>query len=378
MTPRVVFLITDLDLGGMPLILRRIVRGLKELGRWDPTVVSIKRPGIVGRWIRHEGCEVIGLNAQSVHDIKAVRRWIKTLEQIDPAVVVSTLIHANALAALAAPFTRPKIYFQSIHTLQPEPRWIWWLQGFIARQCEGIIAPSHAVLEKVGQFGRFNHGYVIPCGLDYELFADADPIPQAQRPWPSRAQAIGYIGRFDRVKRLDLLVSEFAQLLLSDYQRWGGLYLALIGYGPEEKPLRAQAEKLGIASHVVFPGATAEPARWYKALAVMCMPSTVEGFGMNIIEAMASGTPVAVYRSPAVEEIVTHKQTAFLVDPARPGAMAEAITELLENKPMAQAMCVRAQTLVARSYSARRMVMRYQRVLDHAIAINTADDTLSD
>ncbi|MGC8624008.1 MAG: glycosyltransferase [Phycisphaerae bacterium] len=368
MAHRVVFLITDLDLGGMPLIMRRIVRGLKELGRWEPTVVSIKPPGIVGHWIRHEGGEVIGLNAQNLLDINAVRRWVKTLRKLDPPVVVSTLVHANALAALAAPMVGPRLYFQSIHTLQCEPRWLWRLQGLISGQCEGVITPSRAVLQRVAQFGRFNRGYVIPCGLDYEKFAAAEAIPPAQRPWPVHAKVIGYIGRFDSVKRLDWLVSEFARLLTQDYHRWSRLYLALIGYGPEEKPLRALAAKLSVASHLVFPGPTAEPERWYKTLEVLCMPSTVEGFGMNIIEAMACGTPVVVCRSAAIQEIVTDRQTALLVAPESPGSMAEAIVTLLQDKALAGNIRVQAQKLVADRYRAQQMVEKYQQVLDQALA----------
>ena len=368
MEQRVVFLITDLDLGGMPLIVRRIVRGLKEVGRWEPTVVSIKPPGIVARWIRHEGVEVVGLNAKSTHDVKAVSRWIKTLQTINPSVVISVLVHANALAAMAAPLAGPRIYFQSIHTIQPEPKWHWRLQGLISRQCHGIITPSQAVLDRVSRFGRFQNGYVIPFGLDYDTFALAEPIPVAERPWPADAVAVGYIGRFDPVKRLDILVREFAELLLRDYRRWGKLHLVLVGYGPEEKPLRALAAQLGISSHVTFPGATAEPARWYKALRVLCMPSTVEGFGMNIIEAMACGTPVAVYRSAAVEEIVTDQETGLLINPDRKGSMADAIAVLIENHALADKIRRQAQAMVTARYGAQRMVEGYQRVLDQAMA----------
>ncbi len=370
MSQRVVFLITDLELGGTPLLLRRIVRGLKDLGRWEPTVVSIKPAGIVGHWIRHEGVEVIGLNARSGHDIAALRRWIKTLNQLKPTVVVSMLVHANILATAAAAFSPPTTYVQSIQTLQPEPRWHWRVQGILSGQCAGIITPSRAVLERVSQFGRVNHAYVIPCGIDYETFAGAEPIPSDQRPWPTDARAIGYIGRFDKVKRLDFLITEFAQLLLKDYHQWSKLYLALIGYGPEEKRLRALAAKLGIASHLVFPGATAEPARWYKAIEVMCMPSVVEGYGMNIIESMACGTPVAACRSPATEEIITHLETGFLATQSLQGSLADAIATLLRNKPLAKKISDQAQSLVRTSYSAMQMVAAYQNVLEQVSAIH--------
>ena len=87
---------------------------------------------------------------------------------------------------------------------------------------------------------------------------------------------------------------------------------------------------------------------------------------MNIIEAMACGTPVAVYRSPAVQEIITDQETGLLINPDIKGSMADAIAELVENKALAGKIRLQARTMVADRYSAQRMVEGYQRVLDQA------------
>ena len=363
MARRIIFLITDLDLGGSPLVVRRIAHGLNQTGRWEATVVSIKSPGVVGRWIRYDGPSVLSLHARRVTEIGIFRRWLRLLRRIRPEIVVSVLIHANALSAACAGLGPPCIYFQSIHTLQPEPAWHWQLEGLIAGQCEGIITPSRAVLNRVAQFGSYKQGYIIPNGIDINEFKNAQPIPVSERPWPANARTIGYVGRFDPVKRLDLLLDEFAQLLMSDYREWRDLYLVLIGYGPEQNRLHKQSLQLGVSSHVVFVGPTATPANWYKTLNLLAISSIVEGFGLNIIEAMACGTPVVACRSPAIEEIITHDFNGWLVAPNRPGALAKGMQTVLQDQNLREKLIAAASEDVAQRFSTEKMVAQYEKVL---------------
>ncbi len=362
MTEKVVFLITDLELGGSPLVVRRICRGLREGGNWRPTVVSIKSPGVVGRWIRHEGVDVFGLHAHHPRDWSAARRWLGLLHEIRPHVVVSVLIHANALAAACAPLAPRCVYLQSIHTLAPEPRWHWRLQGFIAGRCEGIIAPSRAILRRIAAFGPFAQGFVTPNGIDLERFTRAAALPPEKRPWPAGARVVGYIGRFDPVKRLDLLIRAAARLIVGDYTRWENLYVALVGYGPEEKRLRTLAARLGVASHVAFCGATNIPETLYKCFDVLCLPSVVEGFGMTIIEAMAAGVPVLACRSPALEEIIVHGANGWLVQGASPHAISEGIAQILNNAALRERLKVGAGATV-QNFTAEKMVAGYEKIL---------------
>jgi glycosyltransferase involved in cell wall biosynthesis len=363
MARRIIFLITDLDLGGGPLVVRRIVDGLAQTGRWEPTVVSIKSSGVVGRWIRHDGSNVLSLHARRVTDIGVAVRWLRILERIKPEAVISVLIHANALAAACAMLGPPSIYFQSIHTLQPEPAWHWQLEGLIADRCEGVIAPSRAVLDRIARYGTFKHGFVIPNGIDIKEYKEAQAVPPAQRPWPAAARVLGYVGRFDPVKRLDYLLAEFARVLLEDYRRWGDLYLVLIGYGPEDHNLRAQAARLGISSHVVFVGPTATPANWYKTLDALVVPSIVEGFGMSIIEAMACSRSVVACRSPAVEEIIRHNVNGWLVEPNRIGALAQGIQTIMQDQDLRDRLGAAASEDVAQRFSAQKMVGLYEKML---------------
>lgn len=71
---------------------------------------------------------------------------------------------------------------------------------------------------------------------------------------------------------------------------------------------------------------------YYKRAAVLVNPSLSEAFGMSLVEAMMHRVPVVASRVGGMPYIVDHGRTGFLVDPADPSALAEAICEILGNK----------------------------------------------
>ncbi len=363
MKKNIVFVITDLDLGGSPLVVRSLVRGLRAAGRWNPTVISIKSAGVVAKWIRVEGSEVVSLHARSPRDMSAVRRYCRIINHLEPQVVVSVLVHANLLSTLcrrAGPACR---YVQSIHTLQDRPLWHWYAQGLISRSADAIIAPSQAVLDKIAAHGHFSRGVVIANGVETEELSHTDPVPADELPWEAGSKIIGYVGRFDPVKNLDRLILEFSQALIADYASWQNVHLALVGYGKIEPQLKSLAKQYGIRSHVHFCGPTARPAAWMKRFDVTVMPSTVEGFGLTVVESMACGVPVAAFDAPAVNEIITHEETGLLADPAEKGSLMAATFRLLHEPELHQKIQTLGRQLAAERYSTARMVAEYDRIL---------------
>ncbi len=357
---KIILLITDLDLGGSPLVVRRVARGLAASGTWQPTVVSLATPGVVGRWIRTDGVPVVGLHARGPRDGAVLWRWLEVLQALQPDVVLSVLIHANVIAAIGSGFGPRCTYLQSIHTLAEHPAWHWQAQSLIAGQCAAVIAPSRFILQRIAGYGAVPPGVVIPNGIDVEEFARAAPIEPSLRPWPADALVVGYVGRFDPVKRLPVLLQAAAALIQAGWRR---LHVAMVGYGQQEAYLRNLAEKLGIAARVHFTGATTTPQRWYKVMDVLCMPSISEGFGLNMVEAMAAGTPVLAFDTPAVREIITHCRTGWLVDTTRTGSLAEGLTALLGDSSRRGELGTVAAQETEQRFSATQMVEQYQKIL---------------
>ena len=111
------------------------------------------------------------------------------------------------------------------------------------------------------------------------------------------------------------------------------LQLKLIG--PEKlggDRVRAAVERLGLQERVEWRGHVDldELASLYRGAAVLVFPSRYEGFGLPVVEAMASGTPVVATTAGAIPEVAG--DAAVLVEPEDPVALAGGIERALADR----------------------------------------------
>ena len=74
----------------------------------------------------------------------------------------------------------------------------------------------------------------------------------------------------------------------------------------------------------------------YNAASAFVFPSNYEGFGIPLLQAMASGTPIVASNIAPVREVVG--EAAVLFDPSNAHDMAEKIYELLSDEKLKQAL----------------------------------------
>lgn len=93
----------------------------------------------------------------------------------------------------------------------------------------------------------------------------------------------------------------------------------------------AKVAELGLSDAVVFTGFVSEDLlpRLYLASDVFVFPSLFEGFGIPVLEAMASGTPVCAAATSSIPEVVG--DAGLLFDPTDVAAIADAVWRLLED-----------------------------------------------
>jgi glycosyltransferase involved in cell wall biosynthesis len=128
----------------------------------------------------------------------------------------------------------------------------------------------------------------------------------------------------------------------------GNLRLVLVGpdkgSGPE---VRRMASRLGLNGRVEFAGHVEKSrlAELYRGATCLVFPSRYEGFGLPVVEAMASGTPVVAAAGGSVPEVAG--DAAVLVEPGDPVALAGGIERALADR----VRLVRAGLERAKQYS---------------------------
>jgi glycosyltransferase involved in cell wall biosynthesis len=108
------------------------------------------------------------------------------------------------------------------------------------------------------------------------------------------------------------------------------LVLAGIDRGVADRLVAAAADN-GIPDAVILLGAVSETAlrALYRDAAALVYPSRYEGFGLPLVEAMASGTPVLASRAASIPEVVG--ESGLLLDPDDPRRWADAIVHVMTD-----------------------------------------------
>lgn len=140
-----------------------------------------------------------------------------------------------------------------------------------------------------------------------------------------------HVGNRHRHKNVDLLLRAFAEIAPRDPD----LHLVLTGAGlPAERDL---LDELGIAhrTHVMKVSDARLPSL-YACAEAFVFPSLYEGFGLPLLEAMASGCPVVMSEIPASLEVAG--DAALTVDPRDVGGLVSAIERITRDRALAASL----------------------------------------
>ena len=141
--------------------------------------------------------------------------------------------------------------------------------------------------------------------------------------------------------------------------------LHLVMAGPHKlavADVRREAADAGLADRVHLLGYVDddELASLYRGAACLVMPSRYEGFGLPVLEAMASGTPVVAARASALPEVAG--DAAVLVDPGDPEALADGVRRALADRDRWRAAGAARAAAFTWAETARRTAAVYEAV----------------
>ncbi|MEO6434240.1 MAG: glycosyltransferase family 4 protein [Tepidisphaeraceae bacterium] len=306
MPRRILLLITDLEIGGTPTVVRELATRLHDPPDVEIEVACLKGWGPNADRLRDAGIPVSALGAKHAWQLPSVVRRFRELvraRQVDT--VFSFLIHANTVAALVSKGLPGVRFFQSVQTTQYKPRWHWWLQGRIERAAERIVVPSLNVDGALRAWSGLAMGraYIIHNAVDANAF-EPHPVFVGER------LRVGFVGRMDPVKRLDVAIAAVAEITEFPVQ------LMIFGDGPKRRDWQKWQQNTFAdpdAQRFIWRGEAPTPQDAMREIDILVLPSIGEGFGLVLIEAMASGVPVIASAAGGIFDVVRHECYGLMV-----------------------------------------------------------------
>ena len=152
-----------------------------------------------------------------------------------------------------------------------------------------------------------------------------------EQPFGSPAWIVGFVGRFEAVKRPDRFLRLFERLPYKIQDR--PVYGWMIGDGPLRAQLQRAAEETGLARRIHFAGARDDAVELLGALDLLVLPSDHEGHPMVLLEAMRAGVPLVASRVGGLQEL---GDLPWLTPAGNDTALVEAVQRLLSNDELRQ------------------------------------------
>lgn len=195
---------------------------------------------------------------------------------------------------------------------------------------------------------------------------DSIPNPTVYQNWAvneslaNKENVVLVVGRMlEGCKKITRILKVWHEL--EKIEKLGAWRLEIVGDGPDLIRYKQMASDLGL-QRVSFEGYQ-QPLPYYQRAKIFLMTSAFEGFGMTLVESLQQGVvPVVMDSFSSLHDIVKDGYNGRIVAEGDISGFAKAVTELMENSEMRNAMAMNGLES-SRLFSVEKVVDRWQRLL---------------
>jgi mannosyltransferase len=240
-----------------------------------------------------------------------------------------------------------------------------WITRFLIARMDVVIATSEAAASYLKRPAT-----IVPHGIDTDLFhPPADRRAAFAATGLPGGYAIGAFGRVRPQKGTDVFVEAMCRLL-PRYPDWSAVVVgrATVEHRAFVESLQAKIADVGLADRMRFLGEVPidEVPRWYQRISIYAFTSREEGFGLTLLEAMATGTALVAARAGVAETVVSDGETGVLVAPGNVDELVDALEPLMREPERAADMGLRARDRAVAQFSlaneAERIAAVYRQI----------------
>lgn len=221
--------------------------------------------------------------------------------------------------------------------------WITPIEKYCLNAANLITTDSQYTAQCAKDIFGINHIHVIYLGIDSETFHPNEPTRIVNKNEPFKLIFVGTNSirkGFDLLPKIMLQLGDDFQLFYtSNADQYGPLPKNMIQLPPQKT--------------------TQELANTYRKMDALLFPSRLEGFGLVVAEAMASGLPVIITNGSALAELVTHTETGFLCEKDNINDFVQTILNLKQQPKLTLQIANEARKVTTSKFSINQMVNQY-------------------
>jgi glycosyltransferase involved in cell wall biosynthesis len=226
----------------------------------------------------------------------------------------------------------------------------------VLRRFDRLISISTYVQNRLGRFTGSAPPKLLTIynGVDSSFFSPRPDVSNFKRNLGLENDfVVLYVGRLAWNKGLPDLINSINEVR----NRASGVKLVICGKGKMENELKAQVIALKLQAHVRFVGLVEqeELPLYYASSDVVAVPSTLEPFGIVLLEAMSMGRAVVATSVGGIPEVVKDMKTGILVPPRAPTLLAEAILTLEADGALRRTLGENGRRLVESQFTLSKM-----------------------
>jgi len=229
----------------------------------------------------------------------------------------------------------------------------------LKREASKFIAVSQFIAEKL-----FAQGFprekvqVHYIGVDTERFKPDPATP--------RTGQVLFVGRLVEKKGCEYLLRamEPIQRVMPEVE------LVVVGEGPLRATLELQAKASLHRFRFVGAQSAREVQKWMQKASVLCLPSIVaasgdaEGLPITLLEAQASGLPVAAFASAGIPEALKQNETGFLAPEKNSVLLSEHLATLLQNDKLWKAFSLAAREHSKKTFDLKTQTAKLEKIYE--------------
>lgn len=355
-----------LNYGGVERLLVDAAKALREKGQYEPVICNLGQKSELEAELAAAKIQCFNLAKEvpGKNIIKTLRTVRKIIKEVQPNIIHTHQFASDFYGSLAAIGLKIPVV-SHLHNPQAESRSRQIMRFFLTiRLTDAFIASSEEKETAMKRWAPWTKIFVLhnaideknlelPTGFEREKFRQTFGLP-------AQSLVIGAVGRLSPEKGFDILLESFRKIAKKN----PGIFLMIVGSGPEEKNLKTLATKLEILDNVIFTGYRRDIAALMSLFDLMVVSSRTESFCLAALEAMFVGTPIIITDRLSTKEIFA---PAAAIVPLSPENLVAKISELLNNKEERTAMAVRGRKLVKDNFLMETYVSKLEKIYGEII-----------